>query len=72
MAAPMPMPAFAPALRPCPPETFAGLFEAVGSETSLVKGTAPPETVVAPAKAGVCVAAARSGVAEMLSGFKTL
>ena len=37
-----------------------------------MKGTAPPETVVAPAKAGACVEAEKSGVAEISSGFRTL
>jgi hypothetical protein len=40
--------------------------------TSLVKGIALPEVAVASLNAGACVGAEKSGVAEILSGFKTL
>ena len=70
--APTPMPAFAPVLRAGGVAPLPELVEIVGSEALLVKGTAPPETVVAPVKAGACVEAEKLGVAEMLSGFKTL
>ncbi len=44
---------------------------AVVVTTADVNGT-PPVVVVAPLKAGACVAADGSGVAVVLSGFKTL
>ena len=66
------MTAFAPVPRPRRPVASPGLFEVVGNDTALVKGTVPPETVVAPLKAGRCVEAEKSGFAEMPSGFRTL
>lgn len=69
---PIPIPVLAPVLRPRLPAVFPGVSEAVGSVTSLVNGTALPETIVAPLKAGACVELEKSGVAETLPGFRTL
>lgn len=54
-----------------PPADVAAGNVVVGVVTPLVKGT-PSVPVLAPEKAGAVVVAVVSGVAEALSGFRTL